>query len=138
MSYPAPRVWLSIQRRTLDVDIPVIRIEIHVPDRRRVASKGIGDVDLGEERRDDQIHVLPAHGIQPHHRQRREACHRPGVVVPRNAAEGVVETPRDVLVRVLRGKTGSPRVVEDEHQEVGLLVADVEESWRVVHVLETA
>lgn len=138
MRYPSPRVRLSIQCRTLNVDILISGVEIHVPYRRRVTGKGIGEVDLGEEGWDDQVHVLATHGIQPHHRQRREAGHRPRVVVSWDAAGRVVEAAGDVLVRVLSGEPGTACVVEDEHEEVGLLVADVEKSWRVVHVLETS
>jgi len=51
-------VGLTIERGTLNVNVPIRRIEVHILDAGRLASHRAGDIHRFEVRRDDQVHVL--------------------------------------------------------------------------------
>lgn len=102
MRQPRLRIRLTIQFRTLDVNVLVACVEADVANRGGVAIQRIRDAHFWEEGRNDEIHVLAAHGEEAHHRQRGEAAHCARVVVAGDAADGVVEAAGDVLVGVLR------------------------------------
>ena len=63
---PVVRVRLAIERSALDVDVLIAAIKVDVPpDRGRLASKTIGDINLREERRYDEVYVRPPIGHVP-------------------------------------------------------------------------
>jgi hypothetical protein len=64
---PVLRVRLAIERSALDVDVLIAAIKVDVPNRGCLASKTVGDINLREERRYDEVYVLPAHGPRAHH-----------------------------------------------------------------------
>jgi len=58
MRDPVPRVRLTIQSRTLNIYILVLRVEVDVSDRGRFAGLLVFDADFLEEGRGDEIHIL--------------------------------------------------------------------------------
>lgn len=63
MRDPTPSVWFAVQRGILNVNVLVSRVEVDVPYRRLVASGRVGDINLGEEGWEDEVHILAAHGV---------------------------------------------------------------------------
>ena len=64
---PVVCVRIAVERSALDVDVHVAAIKVDVPDRGCLASKTVGDIYLREERRYDEVYVLPTHGPRAHH-----------------------------------------------------------------------
>lgn len=134
---PTLCVGLAIERGALYVDVPVLRVEVHVPDRCRVAGNRVGEADLREEGRNKEIYVLAAHGVQTKHGQRRETTHRARVIVARDTADRVVEAAGYVLVHIPGREPRASRMMEDEYEQIRLLVANIEQPRGVVHELQT-
>lgn len=130
---PAPGPRLSVERRALDVLGLVRRVKVDHPDDGPLAVPG-PELDLAEEGRREEVHVLPGHGEEAHHGQPGKRPHG-AVVVARDPREGGVEQAGDVPVRPVRAEPGAPGVVELEHRQEGLLVAHVDDA-RLVEVVE--
>lgn len=118
MRQPTLREILPIQLRTLDVDILIPSIEVDRSDGRSVTRMRVSDVDLREEGRDDEINILPAHGVETHHGKSGKRAHGAGVVIAGDTVEGVVEGAGDILVGVLGRETRAAGEVEEEEEKI--------------------
>lgn len=114
MRNPALRVWLSVKRRTLDVNIFIPSIKVDVLHRRRLTRQAILDAHLWEVWRQDKIDVLSAHWPHTHHGKSAESSHGAGVVVAGNAVYVGVEQRRDVVVAKVRRQAGTASIVEEK------------------------
>ena len=132
MPDPTLAVRLPVQLRTLDVNAPVRRIKIDIPDRGRPIIDRISITHALKEGRTDEIHVLSCVREQPGHDKGDEATCRSRVVVSREAGQGVIEYDGDEGgVKSLGGKTGTAGVVVEIGGQEGGLVAEVGESGGV-------
>ena len=136
MRNPVLAIRLPIELRTLDIDILIPSIEVHILHRRRLARQAVLDANLREIRRQDEIDVLSAHGPQAHHGEGAKGAHGAGVVVSRDAVDLCVELGGNVVVAKVRGQAGAAGVVEEEDEEEGLLIAKVEQVGGRVEELE--
>lgn len=122
---PVLGVRLAVEGRALDVDGLVGGVEVDVADGGRVARLRVRDIDALEERRDDEVHVLPRVGEQAHHGERHERTHRTTVIVTREALGRRVEISWDIEVGAVGRQSGPAGVVVLEHGQERGLVSDV-------------
>ena len=67
MVQPIPRVRLAVQPRGLDENLLVGWIEIDVPNRCGFARLGVGNLDAGKERGNDEVDALAGDGEDAEH-----------------------------------------------------------------------
>lgn len=72
---PILRVNFPIQRRALDIDILVRRIEVFVANGGDFPRLPVFDADFGEERGRDEVDVLAGVGKETEHAERDEGAH---------------------------------------------------------------
>lgn len=137
MRQPTLRILFSIQFGALNVDVLIPSIEVDGSDSRGVARVRVPDVDFREEWGNDKVDVLAAHGVETHHGESCEGAHGARVVVAGDAVKGVVERAGDVLVGVLRGETRAASEMEEEEEEVGLLISNVQQAFSIMKELKT-
>ena len=119
---PILSVSHSVQRRALDVNSLVRRIEAHVPYLCRLSGRWTRHAHAFEIWRGDKIDVLTWVGEKPHHGESDEAAHGSRVVVTREAGSGSVKVSRDVGMRAVGGSTGASGVVIlEDGKERGLI-----------------
>ena len=109
---PIPGIRFPIQRRALDINICRIRrIEIDIPHSGRLPRLRVGDVDVLEIRRRDEVDVLARVGEETHHAEGHEGAHCAAVVVAGETVGGRGEVARDVGVGAEGGEGGAAGVV---------------------------
>lgn len=72
---PILRVNFPIQRRALDIDIHVRRIEVFVANGGGFPRLPVFDADFGEERGRDEVDVLAGVGKETKHAERDKGAH---------------------------------------------------------------
>jgi hypothetical protein len=82
---PVLAIRFSVQSGALDVDIPVARIKVHIPDPSDFPCDRRGDIDGFEEGRGDQVDVLAGVWEEAEHAEGDERAHGAGIVVARSA-----------------------------------------------------
>ena len=125
MINPVLRIRLPIQRCALYIYRLVARIKIHVADYGCFVGDGAGNTHAFEERRDDEVDVLPRVREQPHHGEGDEGAHGTAVVVAGQACRRGREEGWNIEVGAQRRESWTPCVVVLEYGEEGWLVAYV-------------
>src|ERR1700761_773311 len=126
MAEPVLGIRFSVQRRFLDVDVLVTRVEIAIPDGGLLTRDLVRHTHFLEEWRCDEVYVLPGIRKCPHHRQRHERPHGSTIVVPWYAGSRGVKLAGDVVMDAFGALARSAGVVVEIDWKKCLLVSYVQ------------
>ena len=136
MPDPAPRIWLAVQRRLLDIDAAVLWVKVRIADCRCLTGDRICVAHPLEERWREQVHILTSYWKKATHSKCQEGAGGAGVVIAGQTGCRGVEGGWDVGVDPVARPSWSTGVVVLEGVQLRRLVADVEQA-RGVQVVES-